>query len=83
MNAYMQGGWQWVEGMHKMRYVLLESLSDADMAFTPGGAAMTLGALCREMGNVQHATDPISLMGFPFLPLVMPGKGDSTPINFE
>jgi uncharacterized damage-inducible protein DinB len=56
MNSYMQGNWQWVEPTHKMRYtLLLDTLTDADLAFTPGGTAMTLGALCRECGDVQHA----------------------------
>ncbi len=55
MNRYMQEKWAWVEGTHGSRLGLLESLSDADLAFTPGGQAMTLGALCREMGEVQQS----------------------------
>jgi uncharacterized damage-inducible protein DinB len=55
LNSYIEGGWQWVEPTHAMRFTLLEMLTDADLAFTPGGDAMTLGALCRECGDVQHA----------------------------
>jgi hypothetical protein len=55
MNSYMESNWQWVEPTHGMRLTLLDMLTDADLAFTPGGSAMTLGALCRECGDVQHA----------------------------
>ncbi len=47
--------WSWVEGSHGMRTELMDSLTDADLAFTPGGTAMTLGALCREMGDIEHS----------------------------
>lgn len=50
MNRYYQEKWSWIEGAHFMRTQLLEVLSDADLAFNPGGDAMSLGALCREMG---------------------------------
>ncbi|MDQ2902129.1 MAG: DinB family protein [Ktedonobacteraceae bacterium] len=55
MNRYMQEKWSWIEGSHGMRSQLLDSLSDADLAFSPGGQNMTLGALCREMGETEHA----------------------------
>lgn len=55
MNRYMEEKWSWVEGSHDMRTQLLDSLSDADLAFTPGGMAMTLGALCREWGEIEHS----------------------------
>lgn len=55
MNRFMQEQWGWVEGSHAMRTQLLDVLTDADLSFTPGGQAMTLGALCREMGDVQHS----------------------------
>jgi hypothetical protein len=51
----MQEKWSWIEGSHGMRAGLLEKLSDADLAFTPGGQAMPLGALCREMGEVEFS----------------------------
>src|SRR5690606_2052365 len=55
MNRYMEEKWSWVEGSHDMRTQLLDTLSDADLAFTPGGTAMTLGALCREWGEIEHS----------------------------
>lgn len=55
MNRYVQEKWPWIEGSHGMRTQLLDSVSDADLAFTPGGENMTLGALCREMGETQHS----------------------------
>jgi|SRR5947209_4004860 len=55
MNRYMQEKWSWIEGTHKMRTLLLGTLSDAELAFSPGGQNMTLGALCREMGEVEYS----------------------------
>src|SRR5712692_431270 len=55
MNRYMLEKWPWIEGSHRMRSQLLDALSDADLAFSPGGQNMTLGALCRQMGEVEHS----------------------------
>ena len=55
MSRLMNEKWPWIEGTHGMRTQLLDTLSDADLAFSPGGQNMTLGALCREMGEVEHA----------------------------
>ena len=55
MNRYMQEKWPWIEGTHGMRSQLMDSLSDSDLAFSPGGQNMTLGALCREMGEIEHS----------------------------
>jgi hypothetical protein len=55
MNRFMQEKWSWIEGSHGMRTQLLNILSDADLAFNPGGQNMTLGALCREMGEIEHS----------------------------
>src|SRR5438045_5331909 len=55
MNSYMQEKWPWIEGTHVMRAQLLDTLSDADLACCPGGQNMTLGALCREMGETEHS----------------------------
>ena len=55
MNRYMLEKWPWIEGTHGMRSQLLDSLSEADLAFSPGGQNMTLGALCREMGEVEYS----------------------------
>jgi hypothetical protein len=38
-----------------LRGQLLELLSDDDLRFTPGGENLSLGALCVEIGEVQHA----------------------------
>src|SRR6266568_1771401 len=55
MNRYMLEKWPWIEGSHGMRSQLLDVLSDADLAFSPGGQNMALGALCRQMGEVEHS----------------------------
>ena len=55
MNRYMQEKWSWIEGSHAMRTGLLDTLNDADLAFNPGGQNMTLGALCRELGEIEHS----------------------------
>lgn len=54
-NQLMQGKWAWVEGTHPLRDGILDILTDADLSFTPGGTAMTFGALIREMGEVEYA----------------------------
>ena len=38
-----------------LREQLLDMLSDEDLAYSPGGHNPTLGELCKEMGEVQHA----------------------------
>jgi hypothetical protein len=55
MNRYIAEKWPWIEGTHQMRSQLLDMLSDADLAFNPGGQNMTLGALCRESGEIEYA----------------------------
>ena len=55
MNRYMTEKWSWIEGTHQMRTQLLDILSDADLTFNPGGQNMTLGALCRESGEVEYS----------------------------
>lgn len=55
MNRYMQEKWPWIEGTHGMRTQLMDILSDADLEFSPGGQNMTLGKLCREMGEIEHS----------------------------
>ena len=54
-NRIKNEQWPWIEASHGMRAQLIDSLSDADLAFSPGGQAMTLGALCREMGETEHS----------------------------
>ena len=55
MNHYMTEKWPWIEGTHQMRSQLLDILSDADLTFNLGGQNMTLGALCRQLGEVEHS----------------------------
>lgn len=55
MNRFAEEQWPMFEGTHKMRDGMLDTLSDADLAFSPGGANVTLGALCKEMGEVEHS----------------------------
>ena len=55
MNRMMNEKWPWIEAAHGMRSQLFDILSDADLAFTPGGQNMTFGALCREMGETEHS----------------------------
>lgn len=55
MNRFMQEQWSWIEGTHGMRIELLDSLSDADLSFNPGGRNISLGALLRESGEIQHS----------------------------
>ena len=55
MNRYMQEKWSWIEGTQGLRSQLMDMLSDADLAFSPGGQNMTLGALCREVGEIEHS----------------------------
>jgi len=55
MNRFVEEQWSMFEGTHKMRDGMLDTLSDADLAYSPGGTNMTLGALCKEMGDVEHS----------------------------
>ena len=55
MNRMMDEKWPWIEAAHGMRSQVLDILIDADLAFYPGGQNMTVGALCREMGETEHA----------------------------
>jgi uncharacterized damage-inducible protein DinB len=55
VNRYFQEKWSWIEGTHGMRLQLLDALSDERLAFNPGGENVTLGALCRESGDVEYS----------------------------
>ena len=55
MNQLMQEKWPWIDGSHKMRTQLLDLISDTDLAFSPGGQNMSLGALCQQMGDTEYA----------------------------
>src|SRR5947208_1908233 len=55
MNCMMNEKWPWIEAAHGLRSQLLDNLSDAELAFTPGGQNMTVGALCRQMGETEYS----------------------------
>ena len=55
MNQFMQEQWSMYEGTHAMRTQLLDALTDAELAFNPGGANLTLGGLCRQMGEIEYS----------------------------
>ncbi len=55
MNQLMQEKWPWIEGSHGMRIQLLSLINDSDLTFSPGGQNISLGALCREMGDTEYA----------------------------
>jgi uncharacterized damage-inducible protein DinB len=55
MNRVLQERWPWIEGSHAMRAQVMELLSDDELAFNPGGQNVTLGALCREMGETERS----------------------------
>jgi hypothetical protein len=54
-NKLMEELFPMIEGTHGMRAGLLDVLSDADLAFTPGGQAMPLGQLLVEFGEIEQA----------------------------
>jgi hypothetical protein len=45
----------WLDATNRMRDELLERLTDADLAFTPGGENLPLGELIRQMGEVEQS----------------------------
>ena len=55
MNAKIQEFWNINRMYAPLRAELLDCLTDADLAFSPGGHNPSLGALCREIGDTQYA----------------------------
>lgn len=55
MNSFVKQHGAMYHETQIMREQLMDILSDSDLAFTPGGANPTLGALCKEMGEVEYA----------------------------
>lgn len=55
MNADIKQFWDLNRMYTPLRDQLMASLTDDDLAFSPGGDNPTLGALCRELGETQHA----------------------------
>ena len=54
MNRVMDVKWPWIDGAHQLRALLLDSLSNEDLAFSPGGTNVSLGTLLREAGDVEY-----------------------------
>ena len=55
MNSIMTEYYPVFELYQSLRDQLMTLLNDDDLAFRPGDNNPTLGALCREMGEVQYA----------------------------
>jgi uncharacterized damage-inducible protein DinB len=55
MNSIMTEYYPVFELYQALRNQLMDLLEDDDLAFRPGEHSSTLGALCREMGEVQYA----------------------------
>jgi len=55
VNTIMTDFYPIFEEYQAMRGQLMHILTDADLAFTPGGANPSLGVLCRTIGEVQRA----------------------------
>jgi len=55
MSTLFEEKWSWIESSHGLRSGLLENTSDAELAFNPGGQNITLGALFREIGEIEQS----------------------------
>src|SRR5207237_1184738 len=55
MERSLQERWPWFQEVRGMRLQLLDILINADLAFSPGGQNMTLGALVRRMGDLEYS----------------------------
>ncbi len=55
MNAEIKRFWELNRMYSALRDELMASLSEDDLAFSPGGENPALGALCRELGETQQA----------------------------
>ena len=55
MNQSVEHQVQILKMTHSLRDNLTGVLTDEDLRFQPGGDNMTLGALCREAGEIEYA----------------------------
>ena len=55
MNAQIREFWELNRMYTPLRDQLMALLSDDDLAFSPGGSNPTLGELCRQLGETEHA----------------------------
>lgn len=54
-NTLMQTYYPLFELYQRLRTQLMDLLTDEDLAFSPGGDNLSLGELCREIGEVERA----------------------------
>ena len=55
MNSIMTDYFPMFEMYQAIRNQLMETLTDGDLSYTPGGTNPSLGALCREIGEIERA----------------------------
>ena len=55
MNSILTDYFPMFRMYQALRTQLMDSLSDDDLGYTPGGANLPLGALCVEIGETEHA----------------------------
>lgn len=55
MNRFLQEHGEVFQMTQVLRDKMLDLLNDNDLSHHPGGDNLTLGALCREMGEVQYS----------------------------
>jgi uncharacterized damage-inducible protein DinB len=55
MNSIMTNYYPMFRMYQALRSQLMELLDDGDLSFTPGNGNPSLGALCRELGEVEQA----------------------------
>src|SRR5215472_4569258 len=55
MKRFIQERWPWLEEVRDMRSQLLDMLSNADLAFSPGGQNLPLGVLVCKMGDLEYS----------------------------
>lgn len=55
MTRFMREEWEVLSATQELRRQLLAVLADADLGFRPADGCLTLGELCREIGEAQHA----------------------------
>ena len=55
MGQFFEEKWPWVEASLELRDGLLATVSDADLAFVPGGQNESLGALFRGVGEIERS----------------------------
>jgi hypothetical protein len=55
MNSIMSSYFPTFQLYQAIREQLMQTLSDHDLGYTPGGANPPLGVLCREIGEVERA----------------------------